>query len=134
MKKKFLLLPCIAAVAIATFVGTKTLKSNAYSANSLLLQNVEALTDDNEADDSADRNACLQKGGNWNMASVCKASGFENAKCEISGEVTVCGVTVKGNYSRGSKYRIAWARYECVESKGNCCVKQGLYTGETKLA
>ena len=43
MKKK-LMLPCIAAVAIATFVGTKTIKSNA-SKNSLLMANVEALSD-----------------------------------------------------------------------------------------
>ncbi len=44
MKKKvFLMLPCIAAVAIATFVGKKTFESNAYDTNSLLIQNVEAL-------------------------------------------------------------------------------------------
>lgn len=46
MKKKiFLMLPCIAAVAIATFVGKKALESHAYETNSLLMQNVEALTD-----------------------------------------------------------------------------------------
>lgn len=44
MKKKILLmLPCVAAVAIGTFVGTKALKSNA-SENSLLMANVEALS------------------------------------------------------------------------------------------
>ena len=42
MKKKFML-PCIAAVAIASFVGIKTLKSNASECNSLLMSNVEAL-------------------------------------------------------------------------------------------
>ena len=33
MNKKLFLLPCIAAVAIATFVGTKTLQSNADARN-----------------------------------------------------------------------------------------------------
>ena len=43
MKKKILVLPCIAAVAIATFVGTKTLGTNASESNPLLSRNVEAL-------------------------------------------------------------------------------------------
>ena len=43
-KKNFLTLPCIAAVAIATFVGKKTFESHAYETSSLLMQNVEALT------------------------------------------------------------------------------------------
>ena len=45
MKKKFML-PCIAAIAIATFVGTKAFKSNASKENCLFLANVEALADD----------------------------------------------------------------------------------------
>ena len=44
MKKKFMMLSCIAAVAIATVVGKKTYESHAYETNSLLMQNVEALT------------------------------------------------------------------------------------------
>ena len=43
MKKAFFLLPCIAAVAIATFVGAKTFKSNAIESDDLLMANVEAL-------------------------------------------------------------------------------------------
>lgn len=43
-KKAFLTLPCIAAVAIATFVGKKAFESNALERNSILLENVEALT------------------------------------------------------------------------------------------
>lgn len=38
------MLPCIAAVAIATFVGTKAFKSNASGSNALLMANVEALS------------------------------------------------------------------------------------------
>ena len=49
MKNKlFFLLPCIAAVAITAFVGTKTLKSNADESNELLMANVEALTSGEE--------------------------------------------------------------------------------------
>jgi hypothetical protein len=44
MKKKVITLSCIAAVAIATFVGTKAFQSNAYGANGLFVQNVEALS------------------------------------------------------------------------------------------
>ena len=44
MKKKILMLPCIAAVAIVTFVGKKTMESNAYEKNSIMMENVEALS------------------------------------------------------------------------------------------
>ena len=49
MKKNFILaLPCIAAVAFATFVGKKALEASACDGNSLLMQNVEALTQNEE--------------------------------------------------------------------------------------
>lgn len=38
------ILPCIAAIAIASLVGTKTFKSNIDDCNCLLLANVEALS------------------------------------------------------------------------------------------
>jgi len=38
------MLPCIAAVAIATFVGTKAQQANVEGNNSLLLANVEAMS------------------------------------------------------------------------------------------
>lgn len=44
MKKKvFVMLPCIASVAIAMFIGKKSLTQNGGEARDLLLQNVEAL-------------------------------------------------------------------------------------------
>ena len=49
MKKKVIMLSCIAAVAIASFVGTKTFESNAYE-NGLLALNVEALTQNDLGD------------------------------------------------------------------------------------
>ncbi len=54
MKKKVITLSCIAAVAIATFVGKKTFESNAYGSNGLLIQNVEALAQ-NDAGDAGDQ-------------------------------------------------------------------------------
>lgn len=41
------MLSCIAAVAIASFVGKKAFEPHAYETNDLLLQNVEALTTEN---------------------------------------------------------------------------------------
>ena len=50
MKKKvFLMLPCIAALAIAIVVGKKTYELHAYETNSLLMQNVEALSSSGDA-------------------------------------------------------------------------------------
>ena len=50
MKKKgFLMLSCIAAVAIATFVGKKTFESHAYETSSLMMQNVAALSSNDNA-------------------------------------------------------------------------------------
>lgn len=43
-KKKKIMLPCMAAVAIAMFVGAKVMKPNAIESNGLLLTNVEALS------------------------------------------------------------------------------------------
>ena len=43
MRKRIILLSCITAVAIATFVGTKALEPNAYE-NGLMALNVEALS------------------------------------------------------------------------------------------
>lgn len=133
MKKKLILLPCIAAVAIASFVGAKTFKSNATESNELLMTNVEALSQQEEPYPE-ERTRCINESGIWNMASVCKQSGFEYTTCKKSGEVSLFGITVKGNYEKGKKYYVAWARYECTQSSGNCCKKQGLFTGDRKLA
>lgn len=43
------MLPCIAAVAIATFVGKQAYESSALESNSLLAQNVEALSSGEDA-------------------------------------------------------------------------------------
>ena len=61
MKTKKFWLPCIAAVAIATFVGAKSFKTNAYESNSLLMQNVEAMS--SGAEISGTLKSCCRKGG-----------------------------------------------------------------------
>lgn len=50
MKKKIMMLSCIAACAIVSgYVGMKAYESHAYESNSLLMQNVEALTQSNDS-------------------------------------------------------------------------------------
>lgn len=50
-KKHLFMLPCVAAVAVAAAFGMKTLRSNAYETSSLLMQNVEALSAEENGDD-----------------------------------------------------------------------------------
>lgn len=54
MKKKTLMLSCIAAVAIVAIVGTKNCESQVYETNDLLRSNIEALSTGTEADDDCD--------------------------------------------------------------------------------
>ena len=81
------MLSCIAVVAIATFVGTKTLKSNAHEENSLLAQNVEALSDveaimGREATPST-TNCYVYKGGKLvtGKKAVCEKAANINVAC-----------------------------------------------------
>lgn len=68
MKKKvFIMLPCIAAVAIATFVGKKTFEKNAFDSNAMLTQNVEALS---QGDDGIEVADCYEHGGEGEYKSV----------------------------------------------------------------
>lgn len=53
------MLPCIAAVAIATFVGTKTLRSNASENNALLMENVEALSSGSDSGGIPIKHKCV---------------------------------------------------------------------------
>lgn len=79
MKTKKFWLPCIAAVAIATFVGAKSFKTNASESNELLLANVEALSQ-NDGD--------VRRGYSmatvWYKANVNVSSGIEISLTEPS--------------------------------------------------
>lgn len=67
------------------------------------------------------------------MASVCADGRIETVECSVSGELSIAGFPViKGSYKRGKSYTIAWARYKCETSKGNCCTIQGIYVDGKK--
>ena len=91
MKKKVLvMLPCIAAVAIAAFVGKKTSGLNAYGSSSLLMQNVEALASD---DDGVNNEERLKQ-----VSCTCTngRSGI-TLKCRTDGDLEPCTPTQQGS-------------------------------------
>lgn len=93
----------------------------------------EALSGNGESGNSSGeftREDCLRKGGNWNMASVCVDGSVIQIQCETSGEMTVLGVILKGSFKKGDIINLAWERYSCQSSEGNCCVKQGIFVKE----
>ena len=133
MKKKLFVLT-FAALAIVSFIS----KNNSLQSKSEILNtNIEAIAspDDPTWYEMQTIILCFTQGGNYNMASVCQECGFfDPVKCKVTGELTILGVTIKGSYEKGKKYSIPWARYTCTASTGNCCLKQGLYTYNTRLA
>lgn len=133
MKKKKIFLLCVVAFTTTLLIKTRPFVSNIQDGKSLLIQNVEAMSQ-NEEPYPEDRKKCIDEGGSWNMATTCEESGFEYVTCKVSGEISLFNVTIKGSYEKRKKYHIAWARYKCTFIPGNCCKKQGLYTGEQKLA
>jgi len=120
-------------VSLTVLINYSNFSSVIKVTNIILDENIEALTQGEEPYPT-ERLKCIEKGGNWNMASVCEDSGIEQVTCNISGEISAFGITIKGSYQQGKKYYIPWARYKCTQSLGNCCKKQGLYSGEIKLA
>ena len=83
MKKKVIMLSCIAAVAIASFVGKKTFESNAYE-NGLMTQNVEALSQSDQGDysESVPYIPCEKSSGDKCLINVRTANG--NATMEVA--------------------------------------------------
>jgi len=72
---------------------------------------------------------------NWDMESILASCGFETVECKVDGEISFLGITLKGSYyKKGSSYSMPWASYRCESSPVNCFTKQGLYSGESKLA
>jgi hypothetical protein len=138
MKRKKFLISGSFMLALVAFAGSyhAYTSSSAVEEADLLLANVEALADTYEVskEEKTREEECYSAGGNWNMASVCVANGFETIDCTASGEISIFGITLKGSYSKGEKYVIPWARYECKESKDNCCTEQGVFSEGKKLA
>ena len=119
MKKKFMMLSCIAAVAIATIVGKKTLESHAYETNNLLMQNVEALatgTDDDWSDCPRDKWIRNAK-ESWSSQTAQYEAGF-GFYITINGKKRKLGA---GAEVGGTVYVPT-----CPNSSGNCCEKKHL--------
>ena len=87
MKKKvFMMLPCIAAFAIATFVGKKNYELKDYVRNPLLVQNVEALTSGGDldmGDDNSHHFEILASG----------KCGYKYQKCDVTYEIDGASVS-----------------------------------------
>ena len=84
MKKKVITLSYIAAVAIAMFVGAKTLESNAYK-NGLLTQNVEALSKSESGGLDCYKNKIYKHGSQIIYCDQCRLlknhTGSRKSKC-----------------------------------------------------
>ncbi len=131
MKKFFIIISLSIVTILSGVISSKY--HNSLSTYALYSENVEVLTQGDSFDDLL-KMQCLSGGFNYNMASIVSNSGFQTVTCEIKGEISLLGVTVKGEYKKGNQYGIPWATYSCSASNGNCCKKQGLYSGDTKLA
>ena len=116
------MLPCIAAVAIATSVGIKDFKSNACKSNALLMANVEALSMGEPTNcpnpyDVPDK---------YLHASTETTTGTSN----LDGEITVTsGVTYSGKFKKGKTYIVVITTKNCDgEQKGACCPQKEVGT------
>ncbi len=122
----------ISIAAIFAFTIYSEIQNRLHPMSEIAKCNLEILM--RSEDDDFTRSDCLGDGGNWNMASICMECGFETATCKIAGKISCFGITLEGSYEKGKKYSIPWARYQCQSAPTNCCKKQGMYTGDTKLA
>lgn len=140
MKSRKIIVSLIATIslAMASYMGVRPFLHTENNYRPLLVDNIEALSEDDNGvnvDESKEKEKqCYESDGYWNMAGICVESGFQTATCTVSGEIVAFGITIKGSYSRGGTYMIPWARYECKSSSKNCCTKQGLFSGSTRLA
>ena len=135
MKKIFVFVAVATlVVSVAAVVGVKVY--NYYSMPELMRANLEALTQEDmpTGGDGWTRAECQAQGGNWNMASTCEEMQIIESTCKINGEISILGITIKGAFDKGKKYSIAYARYTCTPSATNCCIKQGIYANNNKVA
>ncbi|MBR1666055.1 MAG: hypothetical protein IJ699_07540 [Bacteroidaceae bacterium] len=142
MKKKILMLPCIAAVAIATLVGKQAYEANAYESNELLMANVEALADNEEniSDEARQRRTeCFAKKGLWGYASIYIGTVTLERKYGLVYQHG--GKEYSLTYSQsGNRSKIPATQYQCQPNPANtstenmtCCDKQGLFLDDKKI-
>lgn len=149
MKKKMIYVVAVLVLGAVTVFNVKTVLE-ANHVYDLTMTSIDALsensdgesgesggsTGDGESNTGADitkESECHKRNGYWNMALQCADSGLETVTCERSGELTIWGFTIfKINYKKGKEYKVAWSRWACVTSAGNCCLsdKQGLRINE----
>ena len=116
MKKKLVLaLPCIAAVAFATFVGKKALEASAYEGNSLLMQNVEALSLDNNESIACPPNHVPNH-------YITATTNTIQVTCTKNGEIKVGEHTVSGAWEKNKTYVVVIVTKNCDGTEcGACC-------------
>ena len=134
MKKKMIVMVCCLAIAfVGVWFGFSCFEQENLESD-LTMANVEALSEgDAVYDEAIERQKCHDSNGTWNMASICVDGKMESIKCTVEGQITIGSFTIKGSYTKGHTYNVGWARYSCQVAKGECCNKQGIYSGGIKL-
>jgi hypothetical protein len=101
----------------------KFLFNKSSNISGVTLKNLEALTTEIETGAGiTTQSECQSKGGYWNMALICDGEGVNSLRCEIEGEPSIAGFTVKGSYKKGKTYNVTWERWSCTTSTSNCCI------------
>lgn len=116
MKTKKFWLPCIAAVAIATFVGAKSFKANASESNDLLLANVEALAEDDGGETPPSGYVWVEKRTPNDCTYTVTADADGNAKLNIVG---IGLITLKGGAYAELTYTIPNGEIVCEGRNGD---------------
>ena len=121
--------------------------------NSMILANIEALSQDADGDDDGGdnqagdsetqrrRQECFSNNGQWGYASIYQ--GCKEVKVSVKGTCTWNGkeysLGLDWNKSKSAK-RATLSEYKCVADPAgipsadkNCCTKQGIYCGDTKV-
>ena len=113
MKKKIIMLPCIAAIAIATVVGKKTFESHANETSSLLMQNVEALSQG--GDNPPDGYVWVDSKQTYDCTYKLTLNGEGKIKISIGNHGSL--VTLSGDANATITYTIPSARVDCYGSE-----------------
>lgn len=142
MKKVFFIVSSLLVMAMS--VVTLTVSERQLSAKSLLLANVNALSQNESGGGESEipvpgiegwtRGTCQSSGGNWNMATVVKETRLVTTTCKVTGKVVVLGCEIGGSYEKGGVYEMMITVYSCESSNENCCVKMGSYYRDQKLS
>ena len=93
----------------------------------LLIENVLALSSEHGGSSCYTQSECQNKNGVWNHYSQCVDGGAGSFTCDVSGSLTIGGVTFTGSYKKGHSYNMTWSRFSCTSASGNCCSEQGVF-------